>query len=88
MRSRAVLRRDRCGPLEASPLRGRVICSCIDVSENEIRSKVAADGRTPPEARLASVQQALKCGTGCGSCLPEIRRLLQTIVERDFAGTG
>ena len=26
-------------------------------------------------ATLAAVQQQLKCGTGCGSCMPELRRL-------------
>ena len=26
------------------------------------------------EARLASLQDALKCGTNCGSCIPELKR--------------
>jgi assimilatory nitrate reductase catalytic subunit len=27
--------------------------------------------------RLASLQGTLKCGTQCGSCLPELRRMIQ-----------
>ncbi|MDB5894931.1 MAG: nitrate reductase, partial [Rhodoferax sp.] len=29
------------------------------------------------EQRIASLQGALKCGTNCGSCLPEVRRLVR-----------
>jgi len=27
--------------------------------------------------RLASLQSTLKCGTQCGSCVPELRRMIQ-----------
>ena len=27
------------------------------------------------EAALSGVQDSLKCGTNCGSCLPELKRL-------------
>jgi assimilatory nitrate reductase catalytic subunit len=27
--------------------------------------------------RLAAVQEALKCGTNCGSCVPELKRLIR-----------
>jgi assimilatory nitrate reductase catalytic subunit len=46
-----------------------VVCNCYDVSEDEIARELAA-------ARpLGEVQARLKCGTECGSCLPELRRL-------------
>jgi len=32
----------------------------------------------PPEQRLAGLQGALQCGTGCGSCLPELKRLVRS----------
>jgi assimilatory nitrate reductase catalytic subunit len=47
----------------------RSICACFRVGENEIRAAVARG------ASLAGLQQTLKCGTNCGSCMPELRRL-------------
>jgi len=49
--------------------RGRIVCNCFDVSEADIR---AAAGRG---ADLPALQRSLKCGTHCGSCVPELRRL-------------
>jgi assimilatory nitrate reductase catalytic subunit len=49
--------------------RGRIVCNCFDVSETDIR---AAVGRG---ADLPALQRSLKCGTHCGSCVPEVRRL-------------
>ena len=61
-------------PVSAPPAggtnRGRVICNCLDVAEDEIRAEV---GRG---SDLAALQAKLKCGTECGSCLPELKRLL------------
>jgi assimilatory nitrate reductase catalytic subunit len=47
----------------------RAVCACFKVGESEIRAAVAA-GET-----LAGLQKNLKCGTNCGSCVPELRRL-------------
>ena len=71
----ASLRRLALAPLDRLPAagsaRGRVVCNCFDVSEDEIARELAA-------ARpLGEVQARLKCGTECGSCLPELRRLAQ-----------
>jgi assimilatory nitrate reductase catalytic subunit len=48
----------------------RAVCACFKVAESEIRCAVAAG------ATLAKLQKDLKCGTNCGSCVPELRRLL------------
>ncbi|MCX7164856.1 MAG: molybdopterin-dependent oxidoreductase [Rhodocyclales bacterium] len=56
-------------PPAASPARGRIVCNCFDVSENEIRADLAAG------LDLAALQAKSKCGTNCGSCLPELKRL-------------
>ncbi|MDO6385739.1 nitrate reductase [Uliginosibacterium sp. 31-12] len=50
--------------------RGRIVCNCLNVSENEIKVAVAAG------ADLAKLQEGLKCGTSCGSCVPELKRLI------------
>ena len=56
--------------------RGRQVCSCLDVSEPQIAARLA-DCRGTQEQRLAELQQALHCGTRCGSCLPELRRMVR-----------
>ena len=62
-------------PPIAAPTRARQVCSCLDVSETTIE-KVLASCAGDNDARLASLQSALSCGTQCGSCLPELRRLV------------
>jgi assimilatory nitrate reductase catalytic subunit len=56
--------------------RSRQVCACFDVCEASIRAaaRVAAGDE---EQRLARLQGQLRCGTSCGSCLPEVRRLLR-----------
>ena len=49
--------------------RGRIVCNCFEVSETDIRAEVARG------ADLPALQRSLKCGTNCGSCVPELRRL-------------
>ena len=57
-------------PPAAGPARGRIVCNCFDVSENEIRADLAAG------LDLAALQANRKCGTNCDSCLPELRRMV------------
>ena len=55
--------------------RGKVVCNCFNVSENEIIDFCgAAIGDNT--AKLNALQSAKKCGTNCGSCLPELRTLV------------
>ena len=58
-------------PPRGSFNRGRVVCICLDVAEADIRAAVAAG------AGLAHLQERLTCGTECGSCLPELKRLCE-----------
>ena len=56
----------------------RQVCNCFDVSDAAIRAALArADGA--PAERLRALQAELQCGTGCGSCLPELRRIEQSV---------
>ena len=61
-------------PLVSAPAgrtaRGRIVCTCLDVSQNEI------DAALESGAGFDELQARLKCGTQCGSCVPELRRLL------------
>ena len=47
----------------------RSVCACFKVGESQIAAALAAG------ATLGKLQRDLKCGTNCGSCLPELRRL-------------
>ncbi len=52
--------------------RGRIICNCLNVAEADIFAAIA-DG-----ADLPTLQATLHCGTECGSCVPELKRMLNT----------
>jgi assimilatory nitrate reductase catalytic subunit len=72
------LRRWMLGPFESPPVgaqarrRGRIVCNCIDVSQADIEAQLAAG------ASMEHIQLALRCGTSCGSCLPELRRMARS----------
>jgi len=57
-------------PPAGSKARGRVICNCLDVSEDEIIADLNAG------LDLPALQEKRKCGMSCGSCLPELKRLV------------
>ena len=55
---------------------GRVVCTCLNVTESAISAQLSqCTGGAP--ARLAALQGALKCGTHCGSCLPQLQRMVK-----------
>jgi assimilatory nitrate reductase catalytic subunit len=60
--------------------RGKQVCSCFDVSERQIETALEVATGTEFE-RLAAVQNQLRCGTNCGSCLPELRRMVQVTLQ-------
>ena len=62
--------------------RGRIVCNCFNVAETQINEALDANdwiNCSLPEQVLASMQEKLKCGTNCGSCIPELRRLLNAV---------
>jgi assimilatory nitrate reductase catalytic subunit len=59
--------------------RGPLVCACFEVGRNEILDAVAREGATT----LAAIGACLKAGTNCGSCRPEISKLLdQACLEK------
>lgn len=66
-------------PPVAVQARGRQVCTCFNVSETAIQDHLAS---CPGDelARLGSLQDKLKCGTNCGSCVPELKRLVRLTV--------
>ncbi|MDM0119519.1 nitrate reductase [Variovorax arabinosiphilus] len=59
-------------PMQA---RGKVVCSCFGVTETAIQLHLPRCTGADRE-RLAALQGELQCGTNCGSCLPELQRML------------
>jgi len=53
--------------------RGKIVCSCFSVSEPEILNAIA-DGNLQTHQQIGA---ALKAGTNCGSCIPELKKLLE-----------
>ncbi|MEJ6023895.1 nitrate reductase [Ramlibacter sp. PS4R-6] len=63
-------------PPVAVASRGRAICTCFNVTDAQIQSCLAqAEG--DDDQRLAQLQATLKCGTNCGSCVPELKRMVR-----------
>ena len=71
-------------PPVAVQSRGKPVCSCFNVSDIAIDAHLSRLGQgmgaaaASEEARLASLQQSLKCGTNCGSCIPELKRRVRS----------
>jgi assimilatory nitrate reductase catalytic subunit len=61
--------------------RGKPVCTCFNVTDLAIERQLRRCDGSPAE-RLAALQGALRCGTNCGSCIPELkRRVRSTPVE-------
>jgi len=56
---------------------GPVICSCFGVGLNVIRGALASG----TAASVEEIGKALRAGTNCGSCLPELKRIVQGTVQ-------
>jgi assimilatory nitrate reductase catalytic subunit len=56
---------------------GKIICACFSVSETQIRDAIHNRGIASTEG----LGKALKAGTNCGSCLPELKKLLMRTPE-------
>ncbi len=66
-------------PVALAP-QSKAVCSCFNVTQARIASHLTQCEGSVTQ-RLASLQQALQCGTHCGSCLPEVKRLVRAAVN-------
>ena len=53
---------------------GRTVCACFNVGENSICQAIQQQKLQD----VTAIGQCLQAGTGCGSCLPELKSLLNT----------
>jgi assimilatory nitrate reductase catalytic subunit len=65
-------------PLNGAPSTGSVICACFGVGRNTICDAVLSGARSVNE-----IGMRLKAGTNCGSCIPELKRLLAQAITSD-----
>ena len=57
--------------------RGKPVCTCLNVTDAAITTELAQCHGTDAD-RLAQLQGKLRCGTNCGSCLPELKRMVRS----------
>jgi assimilatory nitrate reductase catalytic subunit len=60
--------------------RGPIVCACFGVGRITILAAIAAGARI-----AAEIGVRLKAGTNCGSCIPEMKRL---IAQTDVKSAG
>ncbi|MEO7886318.1 MAG: molybdopterin-dependent oxidoreductase [Polaromonas sp.] len=73
-------------PPVAVQSRGKPVCTCFNVSDMAIDEHLTllsqggggAGHLGTDEERLTSLQATLKCGTNCGSCVPELKRRVRS----------
>ncbi|MFJ4143248.1 molybdopterin-dependent oxidoreductase [Pseudomonas sp. NPDC089734] len=73
------LRRWMLAPISTEPgkdssRRDRILCNCKNVSQNAIMEGIDRG------LDLIQLKAQLGCGTQCGSCVPEIKRLISTVM--------
>jgi assimilatory nitrate reductase catalytic subunit len=56
--------------------RGKAVCTCFNVTDAAITDQLAKSFGSD-ERRLIELQTNLKCGTNCGSCVPELKRMIR-----------
>ncbi|PJA32226.1 MAG: nitrate reductase [Zetaproteobacteria bacterium CG_4_9_14_3_um_filter_53_7] len=59
------------GPVNKEDTKGRVICACQNVGELELKAAMKNGARS-----VDAIKACTMAGTGCGSCVPELKRLL------------
>ena len=50
---------------------GPVVCACFQVGESAIRARIEAG-----DGSVEALGKSLRCGTNCGSCIPELKHIL------------
>jgi assimilatory nitrate reductase catalytic subunit len=56
--------------------RGRIVCNCFNIAETEISESLSMMKQASHDAKLSLLQEKLKCGTNCGSCVPELKQII------------
>jgi assimilatory nitrate reductase catalytic subunit len=60
--------------------KGQQVCTCFNVTDMAINAHLKSC-ITSPDSWLTSLQSTLKCGTNCGSCVPQLQRMVRLSVQ-------
>jgi assimilatory nitrate reductase catalytic subunit len=63
---------------------GPIVCACFGVGRNVLQQAI----RRQPQCTPRRLGTELKAGTNCGSCIPELRRLIAAVAEEAQDGTA
>lgn len=63
---------------DAGAINDRLICSCFSVGLAAITTAISEQ----KAVTAADIGRVLQAGTGCGSCLPEIKEILDDVLPR------
>lgn len=58
---------------QGAPTASPTVCSCVGVSQAEIEAGIVA---APAGEVLPYLHTTLKCGTQCGSCVPQLKQMI------------
>ena len=71
---RRLLMTGQTPPIAMKPL-GQTICTCVGVKDMAIEAWLKANQGTE-SVQLEGLKTNLKCGTECGSCVPQLKRMI------------
>jgi assimilatory nitrate reductase catalytic subunit len=58
----------------------QVVCTCFNIKAQQIKQDLLLrDG--DEKKRLRSLQQSLRCGTNCGSCVPQLKQFVREVAQ-------
>ena len=67
--------------------KGKTVCTCFNVSDSAITETLGHCTGSDAE-RLGQLQARLQCGTNCGSCIPQLQRMVKATPVAATAGAG
>ncbi len=65
-------------PADPAADTGPVVCCCFNIGENTLINAIQEQSLSNVEA----IGQSLKAGTNCGSCIPELKTLLNDVLQQ------
>ena len=83
-------------PPVAVQSRGKLVCTCFNITDTDIKGQLdrATAGNAgenclaTADDKLASLKETLKCGTNCGSCIPELKKVIRFFKPADAAASA
>ena len=75
-------------PPIAVQILGRPICNCFNVTEDKVLQSLQTSNLSDFQTCFDDLQERTQCGTNCGSCKPEIKKMIQTFLLNVKGSSG